>query len=102
MERDLHDGAQQRLVALALDLRLARSTLDRDPAAAAELLEAAAANLTDATEELREPARGIHPPVLTDRGLVPALDALVKRSSVPVTFYAETAGRAPAAIAAAA
>jgi signal transduction histidine kinase len=102
MDRDLHDGAQQRLVALALDLRLARSTLDRDPAAAAELLEAAAGNLTDATEELRELARGIHPPVLTDRGLVAALDALATRSSFPVTVHAEITGRAPAAIEAAA
>jgi signal transduction histidine kinase len=102
MERDLHDGAQQRLVALALDLQLARSTLDRDPAAAAELLEAATGSLTDATQELRELARGIHPPVLTDRGLVAALDALAARSSVPVTVDAEMTGRAPATVEAAA
>jgi signal transduction histidine kinase len=98
MERDLHDGAQQRLVALALDLRLARSTLDRDPAAAAELLEAAAGNLTDATQELRELARGVYPPVLTDRGLVAALDALASRSSVPVTVETDLPERAPAPV----
>jgi signal transduction histidine kinase len=102
MERDLHDGAQQRLVALALDLKLARSTLDRDPAAAAELLEAAAGNLSDTTEELRELARGIHPPVLADRGLVAALDALAARSAVPVTVDADLTARVPAAVEAAA
>ena len=102
LERDLHDGAQQRLVALALDLQLARSTLDRDPAAAAQLLEAAVGNLTEATQELRELARGIYPPVLADRGLTAALDALAARSSVPVTVDAAMTGRAPAAVEAAA
>ena len=102
VERDLHDGAQQRLIALALDLRLARSTLDRDPGAAAELLDAAAGGLTEATEELRELARGFHPPVLADRGLVAALDALASRSSVPVTVDADTRERAPAPVEAAA
>jgi signal transduction histidine kinase len=102
VERDLHDGAQQRLLALALDLRLARSTLDRDPGAAAELLDAAAGGLTEATEELRELARGIHPPVLADRGLAAALDALASRSSVPVTVDADTSERPPAAVEAAA
>jgi signal transduction histidine kinase len=102
VERDLHDGAQQRLLALALDLRLARSTLDRDPGAAAELLDAAAGGLTEATEELRELARGIHPPVLADRGLAAALDALASRSSVPITIEADRNKRAPAAAEAAA
>ena len=102
VERDLHDGAQQRLLALALDLRLARSTLDRDPGAAAELLDAAAGGLTEATEELRELARGIHPPVLADRGLAAALNALASRSPVPVTVDTEQADGAPAAVEAAA
>ena len=102
VERDLHDGAQQRLLALALDLRLARSTLDRDPGAAAELLDAAAGGLTEATEELRELARGIHPPVLADRGLAAALDALASRSPVPVTVDTDEADGAPAAVEAAA
>jgi signal transduction histidine kinase len=102
VERDLHDGAQQRLVALALDLRRVRVALARDPAAAAELLEAASRELTAATEELRELARGIHPPVLTDRGLVAALEALAKRAPLPVRVEAPTTGRAPDAVEAAA
>ena len=102
VERDLHDGAQQRLVALALELRLARTTLERDPAATAELLDAARRSLAEATDELRELARGIHPPVLTDRGLVPALEALATRSPVPVSVEAEVVRRAPASAEAAA
>jgi signal transduction histidine kinase len=102
LERDLHDGAQQRLVALGLDLRRARSELDRDPGAAGDLLERAAGELAAATEELRELARGIHPPVLTDRGLVPALEALASRSPLPVRVESRGSGRAPAAVEAAA
>jgi signal transduction histidine kinase len=95
VERDLHDGAQQRLVALALDLRMARAKLDEDPGTAAELLEAATHELAAATEELRELARGLHPPVLTDRGLVAALEALASRSPLPVSVEAEATERAP-------
>ncbi len=84
LERDLHDGAQQRLVALALDLKLARAKLDKDPAAAAELLDASIEELAEATSELRELARGIHPALLTDRGLGPALEAIASRAPVPV------------------
>jgi signal transduction histidine kinase len=84
LERDLHDGAQQRLVSLALDLRLAQSSLREDPDTAAELLAAADAELEEALEELRELARGLHPAVLSDRGLDPAVDALASRSPVPV------------------
>jgi signal transduction histidine kinase len=84
LERDLHDGAQQRLVSLALDLRLAQSSLREDPDTAAELLAAAGAELEEALEELRELARGLHPAVLSDRGLDPAVDALASRSPVPV------------------
>ena len=76
LERDLHDGAQQRLVSLALNLRLAGQKLDSDPAAAKELLEETASELGEATTELRELARGLHPAVLSDRGLRPALEAL--------------------------
>ena len=72
LERDLHDGAQQRLVSLALNLRLAGQKLDSDPAAAKELLEETASELGEATTELRELARGLHPAVLSDRGLRPA------------------------------
>jgi PAS domain S-box-containing protein len=83
LERDLHDGAQQRLVELALDLRMARAKLDSDPAQAGEFLDVAVQSLADATAELRELARGIHPVVLTEGGLRPALQALVERCSIP-------------------
>jgi signal transduction histidine kinase len=102
VERDLHDGAQQRLVALALELQMVRTKLESDPAAAAERLDAATRELSGATEELRELARGIHPPVLTDRGLVAALEALANRAPLPVTVEADAVERAPDAVEAAA
>jgi PAS domain S-box-containing protein len=83
LERDLHDGAQARLVNLGLALRLARTRL-ADPEEAAPLLDEAIEELARATTELREFARGIHPAVLTEGGLVPALRALAARSRVPV------------------
>ena len=88
LERDLHDGAQQRLVELALDLRMARSRLDDEPARASELLDAALGDLDAATRELRELARGIHPAALTEGGLRPALEALAARSSIPARLVA--------------
>ena len=84
LERNLHDGAQQRLVALSLSLRLAQSKLDTDPVAAEAVLEGARTELAAALDELRELARGIHPAVLTDRGLAAAVEALAARSPVPV------------------
>jgi signal transduction histidine kinase len=84
IERDLHDGAQQRLVALSVSLRLAESRLSTDPEAARPILTAARDELAHALEELRELARGIHPAVLTDSGLVAAVDGLVGRSPVPI------------------
>jgi signal transduction histidine kinase len=84
LERNLHDGAQQRLVALAVDLTLIGATLDTDPPAARKTLTQAQEELQRGLDELRELARGIHPAVLTARGLGPALQALVKRSPVPV------------------
>ena len=93
VERDLHDGAQQRLMALALNLKLARTRLDADPAEAGELLDEATAELEQATAELRELARGIHPGLLTDRGLVPALEALASRAPVPVELSAQVEAR---------
>jgi signal transduction histidine kinase len=84
LERNLHDGAQQRLVALALDLTLIGVTLEKDPPAARKTLTAAQDQLAQGLDELRELARGIHPTVLTERGLGPALQALVKRAPVPV------------------
>jgi signal transduction histidine kinase len=84
LERDLHDGAQQRLVSLALALRMARAKLPGAPTAAAELLDGASEELELALAELRELARGIHPAVLSDRGLGAALEALAGRAPLPV------------------
>lgn len=95
LERDLHDGAQQRLVSLALSLRLARDRLEQDPAQAAALLDEASEELALATDELRELARGIHPAILTDRGLGAALDALVKRAPVDVALRHSVNGEIP-------
>jgi signal transduction histidine kinase len=94
IERDLHDGAQSRLVALSLTLRSARKRADSDPGLA-ELLDRAQEELQTSLAELRELARGIHPAVLTDRGLEPALDALVARVPVPVTLEVQAEGRLP-------
>jgi PAS domain S-box-containing protein len=84
LERNLHDGAQQRLVALSLSLRLARAKIEATPDEARRLLQEADQELSQALAELRELARGIHPAVLTDRGLEPALENLAARSPVPV------------------
>jgi signal transduction histidine kinase len=84
LERNLHDGAQQRLVSMALQLRLLESKLGTDPSDAAPLVEQVQEELTQALAELRELARGIHPAILSDRGLGPALEVVAKRSSVPV------------------
>ncbi|MGZ4270554.1 MAG: PAS domain-containing sensor histidine kinase [Solirubrobacteraceae bacterium] len=85
LERDLHDGAQQRLVSLALVLRMARARLDTDPGTARRLLDGAGEELEQALAELRELARGIHPAVLSERGLPAALSLLAERSPFPVT-----------------
>jgi signal transduction histidine kinase len=84
LERNLHDGAQQRLVSLAVQLRVLEKRLG-DPAAAAELLRGASTELEQALAELRELARGLHPAVLADRGLKPALENLAARATLPVT-----------------
>jgi PAS domain S-box-containing protein len=102
LERNLHDGAQQRLVSLSLTLKLAQTQLAAGDPRAAEMLTRANAELTDALEELRELARGIHPAVLTDRGLVPALEMLATRASVPVVLSAGFDGRLPGPVEAAA
>ena len=80
MERDLHDGAQQQLVALSMTMRLSRAKLDSDPAAAGQLLDEAIAELARATGGLRDLARGIHPAVLTEGGIAPAVRSLVGRA----------------------
>ena len=87
LERNLHDGAQQRLVALSLSLRLAQSKLGTDPASADAVLESARGELAAALDELRELARGIHPAILTDRGLAAALEALASRLAIPVEIH---------------
>jgi signal transduction histidine kinase len=94
IERNLHDGAQQRLVALALSLRLAERRLEDDPRATA-LLADISTELSEALQELRELARGIHPAVLTDRGLGVALEALAARAPVPVELVAAPGERLP-------
>jgi signal transduction histidine kinase len=95
--RDLHDGAQQRILALGLALQLARARLDGTSPAAAELLAEADAELRAALTELRELARGIHPAVLTEHGLGPALATLAERTPVPVTITELPDQRLPAA-----
>jgi signal transduction histidine kinase len=98
IERDLHDGAQQRLMALGINLRLVRDRIERDPQEAAELVDASLQELGEATGELRELARGIHPAVLTDRGLEAALKGLAGRSPVPVEVVETPDDRLPSSV----
>jgi signal transduction histidine kinase len=98
LERDLHDGAQQRLMALGINLRLVRERIEGDPREAAELLDASMQELNEATAELRELGRGIHPAVLTDRGLEAALKGLVGRSPVPVELVETPRDRLPSSV----
>jgi signal transduction histidine kinase len=102
LERDLHDGAQQRLVALSLTLRMAQNQIAKNPDKAAEMVGAAQDELTRALEELRELARGIHPAVLSDRGLGPAVEALAVRSPLPVKVVEVPGERLPEPVEAAA
>jgi signal transduction histidine kinase len=102
LERDLHDGAQQRLLSLGLALQLVRGELGPEANGAARLLEDAQAELGAAIEELRDLAQGIHPAVLTEHGLVPALRTLAARSAVPVELRELPTERLPAAVEAAA
>lgn len=98
IERDLHDGAQQRLVALAMELGRARAKFDTDPRAASEILDAAHEQAKAALTELRNLVRGVHPPVLTDRGLDAALSGLAALSPVPVTVRVDLEPRPPAQV----
>jgi signal transduction histidine kinase len=102
LERNLHDGAQQRLVSLSLTLRMAQGKVRKAPEKAEELLAAAQVELTTALEELRELARGIHPAVLSDRGLGAAVEALAVRSPLPVRVVEVPGERLPEAVEAAA
>ena len=96
IERNLHDGAQQQLVALAVQLKLARTMVERDPAKATALLDTLQGSATDALEDLRDLARGIYPPLLADKGLATALEAQARKAAVPVTVEADGVGRFPA------
>ncbi|MFD8969527.1 sensor histidine kinase [Streptomyces sp. NPDC059568] len=98
IERDLHDGAQARLVALAMDLGLAKEKLTEDPEAAARMVDEAHGEVKTALQELRDLARGIHPAVLTDRGLDAALSAVASRCTVPVNVSVDLPSRPAAAI----
>ena len=95
LERNLHDGAQQRLVALSLGLRLARARLSTDPDEARRLLDEAGEEISLALAELRELAHGLHPALLSDRGLGPALAGVAGRTPVPVTILAVPEDRLP-------
>ena len=101
IERDLHDGAQQQLIALSIDLRLARDALGRDSAAVATRLDHASAAASAAIDELTDLAHGIYPPVLRESGLPAALRMAAHRHPSPVSLRAEGLGRHPAAIEAA-
>ncbi|MET9227199.1 sensor domain-containing protein [Lentzea sp. NPDC003310] len=98
IERDLHDGAQQRLVAVAMGLGRAKSKMDTDPAAAAELIAEAHADAKLAIKELRDLARGIYPSVLGDRGLDAALSALAARVPIEVDLQVNVEPRPPTAV----
>jgi signal transduction histidine kinase len=98
IERDLHDGAQQRLVALAMDLGAARDRLDSDPAGGRALVAEAHEEAKAALKELRDLVRGIHPVILEDRGLDAALSSVVARCPFPVDLRVEVEPRPPAAV----
>ena len=95
IERDLHDGTQQRLVSLVLDLRAAEAAVPPELSELKGQLARVADGLTGALEDLRELSRGIHPAVLSEGGLVPALKALARRSAIPVELEADVPSRLP-------
>jgi signal transduction histidine kinase len=98
IERDLHDGAQQRLVKLGMDLGMASERFDSDPESARQLLADAHGEAKAALVELRDLVRGFHPAILEDRGLDAALSAVVARAAVPVTLRVDVRDRPPAAV----
>ncbi len=102
IERDLHDGAQQYLVALAVKVRLARQLLEREPARSAAIMEELVNDIQKANEELRTLAHGIYPPLLASDGLGPALTASARRAPLPTEVQANGTGRYPAQLEAAA
>lgn len=101
IERDLHDGTQARLTSLALRLGVAEEKFASDPDGAARLVQEARDGATEALTELRDVVRGIYPPILSDRGLTGATEAIAANCTVPVTVRIEDIGRLPAAVEAA-
>jgi signal transduction histidine kinase len=95
IERDLHDGAQQRLVSIALELRLAKSMLPPELDEPRETLNNVSSELTEVLDELREISRGIHPMILTQGGLGPAMRTLARRSAIPVDLHTVIDERLP-------
>ena len=93
LERNIHDGAQQQLVALSVKLRLAEGMVERDPAKARELLSELQGQTGETLEDLRDLARGIYPPLLADKGLFAALESQARRSPLPVTIEPDGVGR---------
>ena len=89
LERNIHDGAQQQLVALSVKLRLLEQQIDRDPAGAKTMAEDLQATANETLEDLRDLARGIYPPVLADQGLGAALEAQARKAAMPVTVAAD-------------
>jgi signal transduction histidine kinase len=95
IERNIHDGAQQQLVALSVRLKLARTMLDRDPAKTGEILDGLQTTAGDALQDLRDLARGIYPPLLADKGLVAALESQTRKAAVPVSVVTDGVERYP-------
>jgi signal transduction histidine kinase len=95
LERNLHDGAQQQLVALAVKLRLVESLIPKDPESAIHMAREMGSDAGEALDTLRDLARGIYPPLLADRGLAAAIEAQARKSTVPVTVVADGVGRYP-------
>jgi signal transduction histidine kinase len=98
IERDLHDGAQARLVSVGMSLGLAEEQLEHDPAFARQLLAEAREANSHALSELRDLVRGVHPPVLADRGLVGAVQALALTTPIPIEVHTDLDGRLPAPV----
>jgi signal transduction histidine kinase len=101
LERNIHDGAQQQLVALAVKARLARTLTERDPAKAEEMLGQMETEMQQALEDLRDLARGIYPPLLADQGLAAAVESQARKATIPVEVIPDGVGRYPQTVEAA-
>jgi signal transduction histidine kinase len=101
LERNIHDGAQQQLVALAVKARLARTLTERDPGKAGEMLAQMESETQQALEDLRDLARGIFPPLLADQGLAAAVESQARKAAIPVEVVPDGVGRYPQSVEAA-